>query len=109
MLQRAHRGRAATEHRQAGVPALVTCYGLRQPVQKIVGTKVVQQGRRCRSDGGERCGSAVKSTQGSSRLQDHTDQLKAVLRKRHGDQGGSGVAGGEELLGNGFTCTGGFE
>jgi hypothetical protein len=38
----------------------------------------------------------VKSTQGSSRPQDSTDQLKAVLRKRHGDQGGSGVAGGEE-------------
>ena len=38
----------------------------------------------------------MKSTQGSSRLQDSTDQLKAVLRKRHGDQGGSGVAGGEE-------------
>ena len=51
----------------------------------------------------------MKSTQGYSRLQDSTDQLKAVLRKRHGDQGGSGVAGGEELLGNGFTCSGGFE
>jgi hypothetical protein len=41
MLQRARRGRAAMEHRQAGIPALVTCYGLRQPVQKIVGIKVV--------------------------------------------------------------------
>ena len=47
--------------------------------------------------------------QGSSKLQDSTNQLKVVLRKRHGDQGGSGVTGGEELLGNGFTYSGRFE
>ena len=41
VLQQVHRGRAVAEHRQAGVLVSVTCYRLRQPVQKIVGTKVV--------------------------------------------------------------------
>ena len=49
------------------------------------------------------------SLQGCSGLLGSTGRLEEHLRRCYGGQGGPGIAGDEQLLGNGFTCSGGFE